>query len=107
MAAPLHEEALDGFILIRTDEVDSADRLRPIDTVWAEALGQMMARDGQDTAIQVCRLPGKIGGRWLLARTVLLARARPESSTSRLRSSALIVTIGGFAKSVRTFGAPT
>lgn len=64
MAAPLHEEALDGFILIRTDEVDSADRLRPIDTVWAEALGQMMARDGQDTAIQVCRLPGK--NRWTL-----------------------------------------
>lgn len=64
MAAALHEEALDGFILIRTDEVDAVDRLRPIDAVWAEALGQMMARDGQDTPIQVCRLPGAT--RWTL-----------------------------------------
>ncbi|MFN3676198.1 MAG: ParB/RepB/Spo0J family partition protein [Sphingomonas pseudosanguinis] len=64
MAAPLHEESLVGFILIRTDEIDAVDRLRPIDTVWAEALGQVMAREGQDTPIQVCRLPGK--NRWTL-----------------------------------------
>ncbi|WP_454278056.1 ParB/RepB/Spo0J family partition protein [Sphingomonas sp. Marseille-Q8236] len=64
MAATLHEEALDGFILVRTDEIDAVDRLRPIDTVWADALGQMMARDGQDTPIQVCRLPGQ--NRWTL-----------------------------------------
>ena len=64
MAAPLHEEALADFILIRTDEIDAVDRLRPIDMVWAEALGQVMAREGQDIPIQVCRLPGK--NRWTL-----------------------------------------
>ncbi|WP_420894895.1 ParB N-terminal domain-containing protein [Sphingomonas paucimobilis] len=64
MTAPLHEEALASFILIRTDEIDAVDRLRPVDAIWAEALGQVMARDGQDTPIQVCRLPGK--NRWTL-----------------------------------------
>lgn len=64
MVAPLHEEALADFILVRTDEVDAIDRLRAIDTVWAEALGQIMAREGQDTPIQVCRLPG--ASRWTL-----------------------------------------
>ncbi|WP_454278932.1 hypothetical protein [Sphingomonas sp. Marseille-Q8236] len=64
MSAPLHEEALASFILIRTDEIDAVDRLRPVDAIWAEALGQVMARDGQDTPIQVCRLPGK--NRWTL-----------------------------------------
>jgi hypothetical protein len=60
----LHQEPLPDFILIRTDEIDEGDRLRPVDPVWAEALGQMMARDGQDTPITVCRLPGR--SRWLL-----------------------------------------
>jgi ParB family chromosome partitioning protein len=64
MAANPHEEALADFILIRADEIDAVDRLRPIDMVWAEALGQVMAREGQDTPIQVCRLPGK--NRWTL-----------------------------------------
>lgn len=63
LGAP-HQEALPDFILIRTDEVDEGDRLRPVDPVWAKALGQMMARDGQDTPIQVCRLPGR--NRWTL-----------------------------------------
>jgi ParB family chromosome partitioning protein len=57
--ATLHQEPLSGFILIRTDEVDFDDRLRPVDKPWAEALGAMMARDGQDTPIKVCRLPGR------------------------------------------------
>lgn len=58
------EEQLTDFLLIRADEIDAGDRLRPIDPVWAEALGQMMARDGQDVPIQVCRLPGR--SRWTL-----------------------------------------
>jgi hypothetical protein len=60
----LHEEALADFVLVRTDEIDVADRLRPVDPVWAEALGQIMSREGQDTPIQVCRLPGR--NRWTL-----------------------------------------
>ncbi|WP_242095466.1 hypothetical protein [Sphingomonas sp. CROZ-RG-20F-R02-07] len=55
----LHQEALADFVLIRTADVRQGDRLRPIDPVWAEALGRLMLRDGQDTAIQVCRLPGR------------------------------------------------
>ncbi len=61
-ASTLHQEPLDGFILVRTDEVDFDDRLRPIDPAWAQAVGDMMARDGQDTPIKVCRLPGR--NRW-------------------------------------------
>jgi hypothetical protein len=64
LGSTLHQETLSGFILIRTDEVDVGERLRPVDPVWAEALGQMMLRDGQDTPILVCRLPGR--SRWLL-----------------------------------------
>jgi hypothetical protein len=64
LGSTLHQETLSDFILIRTDEVDVGERLRPIDPVWAEALGQMMLRDGQDTPILVCRLPGS--SRWLL-----------------------------------------
>jgi hypothetical protein len=60
----LHQEPLSDFILVRTDEIDVGERLRPIDSVWAEALGQMMVRDGQDTPITICRLPGR--SRWLL-----------------------------------------
>lgn len=58
----LHQEPLSDFILIRTDEVDFDDRLRPVDIAWAHAVGDMMARDGQDTPIKVCRLPGR--NRW-------------------------------------------
>ncbi|HEX8485736.1 ParB/RepB/Spo0J family partition protein [Sphingomonas sp.] len=60
----LHQEELPDFVLIRTNEVDEGDRLRPVDPVWAQALGQIMARDGQDTPVQVCRLPGR--NRWTL-----------------------------------------
>lgn len=58
----LHQEPLADFILIRTDEVDFDDRLRPVDSAWAQAVGDMMARDGQDTPIKICRLPGR--NRW-------------------------------------------
>lgn len=60
----LHQEPLADFILVRTDEVDQGERIRPVDHAWAEVLGQMMVRDGQDTPITVCRLPGR--SRWLL-----------------------------------------
>lgn len=60
----LHQDVLSDFVLIRTDQIDVGDRLRPIDETWAAALGQMMRRDGQDTPIQVCQLPGR--DRWML-----------------------------------------
>ncbi|MBI0530062.1 hypothetical protein D9602_01665 [Sphingomonas sp. TX0522] len=55
----LHQEPLDDFVLIRTKDIVAGERLRAIDTAWAEALGEMMAKDGQDTPIKVCRLPGQ------------------------------------------------
>lgn len=63
--AVLHQEVLVAFVLIRTDEIDVPDdRLRAIDPVWGGAVGKMMKRDGQDTPIKVCRLPGR--SRWTL-----------------------------------------
>ncbi|MEE8612240.1 MAG: hypothetical protein V3V60_15790 [Sphingomonas aquatilis] len=63
--AVLHQEVLAAFVLIRTDEIDVPDdRLRAIDPVWGAAVGKMMKRDGQDTPIKVCRLPGR--SRWTL-----------------------------------------
>lgn len=64
LGAGLHQEALADFVLIRTDQVDQGERLRPVDLVWAEALGQIMTRDGQRTPVEVCRLPGQ--ARWTL-----------------------------------------
>lgn len=55
---------LDDTFMIRTDQIDVGERLRDIDPVWAHALGAMMVRDRQRTAIEVCRLPGS--KRWLL-----------------------------------------
>ena len=63
-AVDLHQEPLADFVLIRTADIDVVDRLRTIDDAWAAALGEMMAKDGQDTPIKVCRLPGKT--RWTL-----------------------------------------
>jgi hypothetical protein len=84
LGAGLHQETLPDFILIRTDEVDEGERLRPVDPVWAKALGQMMARDGQDTPVQVCRLPGR--NRWtLVAGAHRLAGAR-EVGIEHLRA---------------------
>lgn len=54
----LHADPLSDFVLVRTDQVDRGERLREVDEVWAEALGQVMAREGQRTPIEVCRLPG-------------------------------------------------
>lgn len=55
---------LDDTFMVRTDQIDVGERLREVDPVWAHALGQMMLRDRQRTAIEVCRLPGS--KRWLL-----------------------------------------
>jgi hypothetical protein len=49
------------IILVPVAEVTIGERLRPLDAVWAEALGQVMAREGQRDPIEVCRLPGKAG----------------------------------------------
>ncbi|CAN5453683.1 hypothetical protein BH09PSE4_BH09PSE4_13820 [soil metagenome] len=55
---------LDDTFMVRTDQIDMGERLRPIDEVWADALGGIMVRDGQKTAIELCRLPGR--DRWTL-----------------------------------------
>lgn len=49
------------IVLLRPEEIDATDRLRPIDPVWAEALAGVMQAEGQRTPIEVCRLPGKTG----------------------------------------------
>lgn len=63
-ASTLQADTLPDFVLIRTDEVDAGERMRAVDPVWAEALGQIMLREGQRTPIEVCRLPGST--RWTL-----------------------------------------
>ena len=49
------------IILVPVDQVRIGQRLREIDPVWAEALGRVMVKEGQQTPIEVCRLPGKPG----------------------------------------------
>ena len=39
--------------------IQVGQRLRPVDPVWAAALGAVMAAEGQKTAIEVCQLPGR------------------------------------------------
>lgn len=58
-AVDLHQEPLADFVLIRTADIVVGERLRPVDPVWAEALGQIMLREGQRTPVEVCRLPGQ------------------------------------------------
>lgn len=57
-------EVVDSILLIPTHEIVRGERLREIDPVWAGALGRLMARDGQQTPVEVCRLPGRTD--WLL-----------------------------------------
>lgn len=45
-------------VWIPVDRIDLGERLRPVDTVWAEALGGMMVREGQHTAIDVAHVLG-------------------------------------------------
>jgi hypothetical protein len=49
------------IIAVPVIDIDVGKRLRPVDPVWATALGQVMAAEGQKTPIEVCRLPGKRG----------------------------------------------
>lgn len=49
------------IILVDPDQVDASNRLRPVDPVWAEALGGILAAEGQRTPIEICRLPGRAG----------------------------------------------
>jgi predicted transcriptional regulator len=51
------------ILLLPVDQIDIGERLRPIDEVWALALGGIMAKEGQQTPIEVCQLPGKPGYR--------------------------------------------
>jgi ParB-like chromosome segregation protein Spo0J len=52
------------ILLVHVSDVRRGERLRPIDPVWAGALGGIMAREGQQTPIEICREPGKSG--WLI-----------------------------------------
>lgn len=60
-AAP---EVVDQVILATVADIDVGNRLRPIDDTWAQALGQIMLAEGQQTPIEIARLPGKAG--WTL-----------------------------------------
>lgn len=60
----LYQETLPDFVVVRTADIDEGDRLRPIDPIWGDALGQIMLREGQRTPIEICRLPGT--SRWRL-----------------------------------------
>lgn len=64
--ALLHAEPVDEIVEVRVDQIDidEANRLRPIDENFARALGKVMAREGQRTEIEVCRLPD--ASRWTL-----------------------------------------
>lgn len=55
---------VDQVLAIPVASIEAKDRLRPVDPIHAEALAAVMAKDGQDTPIEVCRLPGKTT--WLL-----------------------------------------
>ena len=56
-AHELEANEIDRVVSIRIDQVRLGERLRPVDMVWAAALAQVIARDGQQTPIEVCREP--------------------------------------------------
>ncbi|MDH7971744.1 hypothetical protein QH494_06070 [Sphingomonas sp. AR_OL41] len=63
-SAPANPHAVEiagEIVILPVDQITIGERLRAIDDVWAMALGQVMAREGQQTAIEVCRLHGKPG----------------------------------------------
>lgn len=57
-ATVLEANSIDEIISIRADQIDMGERLRPIDEAFARGLGAVMAKHGQQTPIEVCRLPG-------------------------------------------------
>lgn len=46
-------------IIIPIADIVVGQRLRPLNPLWAQALGQLIKRDGHKTPIEVCRLPGR------------------------------------------------
>lgn len=55
----------DASVWVPTVSVREGKRLRPVDEVWAGVLGGLMLREGQQTAIDVCRDPENPDG-WVL-----------------------------------------
>lgn len=68
---------VEQIVLLPVDQIDDSDRLRPVDPVWAAALGRIMAVDGQDEPIAVCKLPGRTGWK-LITGGHRMAGARSE-----------------------------
>jgi ParB-like chromosome segregation protein Spo0J len=61
MARAAPPEVVGQVLAIPVAHIEVGARLRPVDPVWAAALGAVMAVEGQKTPIEVCRLPGKDG----------------------------------------------
>lgn len=59
MATPATTDIVGEIVRLAVAEIRLGDRLRPVDPVWAEALGRVMLAEGQKTPIEVCRLPGR------------------------------------------------
>lgn len=59
MAAPATTDIVGEIVRLAVAEIRLGERLRPVDPVWAEALGKIMLAEGQKTPIEVCRLPGQ------------------------------------------------
>jgi hypothetical protein len=81
----LTADAVGTIELIRVNQTKLGDRLRPIDPIWAAAIGLVMAREGQNKPIEVCRLPGETmwtivdgGHRWSGARMEGIEYLRAE-----------------------------
>jgi ParB-like chromosome segregation protein Spo0J len=55
----LEANDLETIVSVRVDQIEMGERLRPVDPLWAEALGKIMAREGQQMPIEVCKLPGR------------------------------------------------
>lgn len=59
MAATAIADVVGEIVRVRVADVQMGERLRPVDPVWAEALGRIMLGDRQRTPIEICRLPGR------------------------------------------------
>lgn len=55
---------IDTIYTIETRLIGEGPRIRPVDPVWAQALGELMLREGQDDPIDIARNPAT--GRWEL-----------------------------------------
>lgn len=59
ITAAVSEPEIAGSILrLPTNQIEMGERLRPVDDIWADALGRMISSDGQKTPVEVCRLAG-------------------------------------------------